>query len=77
VIASLEKLYSVSIHPIDNPMFLRDTSAPATSEVEAQGFGLADAIERIGNDSFHQVKDSKSQFTICLNPVAEVVLEIA
>jgi len=56
--AGLEKRDSFRSHLVYNPMFLRDSPAPAANQFMLQGLWFADAIEGVREGGSHQVENS-------------------
>jgi hypothetical protein len=57
-------------------MLLGDAAAPASGQFVLERLRLADAVEWIGEDSGHQVKDTECDFAIRLDPVPQIVLKL-
>jgi hypothetical protein len=58
VIPRHEEIDPVFSHQIDEPVLLRDPPRPAALQVEAQGLGLADPLERITQNLFDELQDA-------------------
>ena len=76
MIARLEKVDSLSGHPIDHTMFLVNSAAPATGEIMAQRLGFAYSPEWIVENRRHKVKNPKRGFAVSLNPAPQVLAKV-
>ena len=76
MIPRLDELNPVGKHPIDDPMFLGDSPAPATGEFMPQRLRLADSLEWIGENRCHQVENSERNFAVGFNPAPQIVAKV-
>jgi hypothetical protein len=76
VIASLEKIYPVTAHQIDEAMFLRQPTGPDTCREGLQRFGFANTPERVTQNGFNQIKGAQGDPTSRGDPVAQIFAEL-
>jgi hypothetical protein len=72
VIARLHKRDPCIAHHIDKPVLLRNATAPTIGAYVLQGFGFADAGERISHHGIYQLEDLGNDSAIVLNPPSKV-----
>lgn len=76
MITRLDEFNPVSIHPIDDTMFLVNSPAPATGEIMTQRLGFANSLEWISENRGHQVKNPKRAFAVYLNPAPQILSKV-
>lgn len=73
MITRLEKVDLSFLHPVDNSVFLVDTTRPSIRVEMFQRLRLAWPIKCISHGGFNQTKHFESESAICLNPVFEIL----
>ena len=77
MVARLHKLNLIGPDAIDEAMFMRDAATPAAGLRKSQRLGFADAHEWVSENGCHQVEETERSFTVCFNPIPQIVSKIA
>ncbi len=69
VISSLEKIDTVILHSIDQPMFFRKASRPSIGYQILERFWFAQLLKWITEDVFDEIEGPQGYFGILANPI--------
>ena len=73
VIATRQKVDSVTTDLIDQAMLTVDAPRPTAREFTAQAFGFADPLKRITKHGFNQLENPQCPLPVGLRPIPQVV----
>jgi hypothetical protein len=73
--ASLQKINPLFRHPIDQSVFLCNPPGPASRQPVTERFWFSESLEWVTQDRVNQVKDSKGDVSLCLNPLPQIFQE--
>jgi hypothetical protein len=76
VVASLEEVYPLVAHQIDNPVFPSKPPGPRPRSKVLERLRLSNAREWVAPDGIDDVQDAASDLAIGINPVPEILKEL-
>lgn len=76
MVSRLKEIDAFVSNQVDQPMFLRHASRPASAKVELEWLRFPHAVERIPKHRFHQFQDAKSRVAIRAHPVAQILTKL-
>jgi hypothetical protein len=75
VVSRLQKIDPIGAHSVHQSVLLRYSSRPTTCQYVSKRFRFPDSSERIAQNSFHQIEDSKRDISVRLDPVLQIFPE--
>jgi hypothetical protein len=76
VISGLQEINCFIGDPINQSVFLSDTSGPTAAEHIFQWLGFSRAFERISHDCINKVEDPQRDRALVLNPEPEILKKL-
>src|SRR5579883_3087490 len=76
VISGLQEIDCFIGDPVDQAMFLSDSSGVTAAEHISQWLGLSGTYERVSHDRVHEVEDPQRDRPLVLDPEAEILKKL-
>jgi hypothetical protein len=76
VITGLQEVDTTLANQVHDSVLFGEAAGPGTGSYKLEGFGLADAGERVAQDGFDEIEGTQSDLSVRIHPETEILTEL-